>query len=288
MQLKKISLIHLVILLCLSVFAFSTHSIASQKDGLLKVYFLDIGQGDSEFIETPSGRQILIDGGPDNKVLEKLGWVMPFYDHDIDMVIASHPHADHIVGLIDVLNRYEVKSIVQAKEVYDSPQYTAWENAVSGEGAHNIEAIAGKVIDFGDGVTLRLLYPFESVAGTKTKTPHDDMVVAMLEYGSFRVLLAGDMEAKVENKIMFIGDNLRADVLKVGHHGSKTSSSESFLKAVNPTLGFIEVGKDNQYHLPSPYILQRLEDFGIKYYRTDLDGDKEVISDGSKYLISNI
>ena len=282
---RKLSLIPLVITLCLVVFAFSTHSIASQKDGLLKVYFFDVGQGDSEFIETPSGRQILIDGGPDNKVLEQLGRVMPFYDHNIDMVIASHPHADHIAGLIDVLGRYNVKSIVEAKEVYDSPQYTAWEDAVSGEGAYNIEAIAGKIIDFGDGVILKLLYPFQSVAGTQTKTPHDDMVVAMLEYGSFRVLLAGDMEAKIENKLMFMGDDLRADVLKIGHHGSKTSSSENFLRAVNPKLGFIEVGKDNQYHLPSPDILQRLEDFGIKYYRTDVDGDTEIISDGDKYQI---
>ena len=108
---KQLKLIHLVIILCLSVFAFSTHSIASQKDGLLKVHFFDIGQGDSVFIESPSGYQVLIDGGPDNKILSKLGEVMPFYDKDIDVLVASHPHADHIVGLIDVLARYDVKNI---------------------------------------------------------------------------------------------------------------------------------------------------------------------------------
>src|SRR3989344_4050618 len=133
MQFKQLKLIHLVILLILSVFAFSTHSIASQKDGLLKVYFFDIGQGDSIFIETPSGFQLLIDGGPGNKVLSKLGEVMPFYDKDIDVVIASHPHAVHIVGLMDVLERYNIKNIVEAKESYNSSEFKAWQDAVAGE-----------------------------------------------------------------------------------------------------------------------------------------------------------
>lgn len=285
MQSRKLSIIHIVVLLCLVVFAYSTSTIASQKDGLLKIYFLDVGQGDAIFIETPSGRQVLVDGGPDNKVLGKLGETMPFYDHDIDMVIVSHPHADHVTGLIDVLNRYEVKSVIEAKEIYDSPQYWAWQDAVAAEGALNVDAMAGKVIDFGDGATLTLLHPFQSVVGTETRTPHNDVVVAMLEYGSFRTLLTGDMEQRVENKLIAISEDLRADILKVGHHGSKTSSSEEFLTIVSPSFGFIQVGRDNQYQLPSPDVLQRLDDFGIKYYRTDIDGDMKVISDGEKYQI---
>ena len=282
---KKISLVHLIVILCLSVFAYSTYSTAQENNGLLKIYFLSIGQGDSEFIETPSGRQILIDGGPDNKVLEKLGKIMPFYDHDIDVVIATHPHSDHITGLIDVLERYNVKNIIEAKESYNSPQFLAWEDMIKKEGANEIDAQIGQVIDLGDGVTLTILHPFQSVAGTQTKTPHNDMVVAMLEYQAFRVLLTGDMEEKVENKLISKGDDLKADILKVGHHGSKTSTSEKFLKTVNPKIGFVEVGANNQYHLPSPDILQRLDNFGIKYYRTDVDGDMEVISDGDKYQI---
>src|SRR3989344_6241750 len=143
MRKRQLSLTHLIIFLCLSVFAFSTHSTANQKDGLLKIYFLDIGQGDSILIETPSGRQILVDGGPDNKVLQKLGEVMPFYDKDIDLVIVSHPHTDHFVGLLDVLDRYEVKNIIEAKEEYNSPQFKLWQNAVNDEGANGIEAITG-------------------------------------------------------------------------------------------------------------------------------------------------
>ncbi len=282
---RKLSIIHIAILLCLSVFAFSTHFTASQRDGLLKIYFFNIGQGDSEFIETPSGNQILIDGGPDSKILSELGKVMPFYDHDIDVVIASHPHSDHITGLIDVLGRYNVKNIIEAEESYNSPQFRAWKEAVAKEGAQYAEAMVGESIDLGDGVTLNILHPFQSMAGTETQTPHDDMVVAMLQYGSFRVLLAGDMEKKVEDKLIAIGDDLKADVLKVGHHGSKTSTSEEFLNVVKPQFAFIEVGRNNQYHLPSPIVTSRLENYGIKYYRTDMDGDMEVLSDGKNYQV---
>ncbi len=284
---KQLKLIHLVILLCLSVFAFSTHSIASQKDGLLKIYFLDIGQGDAIFIETPNGNKVLIDGGPDNKILSKLGEVMPFWDKDIDIVVASHPHADHIVGLIDVLERYNVKNIVEAKESYSSSEFKAWQDAVVKEGANNIEAIAGKAIDLGDGVGLTTLYPFESVAGDNPKNPHDDDVVIMLRYGELEVVLTGDMEEKVERRLILAGEDLDSDVLKVGHHGSKTSSSEAFLSAASPEVAVIQVGAKNRYGHPAPEVLNRLENFGIKYYRNDVDGDIKLISDGISYKITN-
>ena len=109
---KQLKLIHLTILICLSVFAFSTNSTAKEKEGLLKIYFFDVGQGDGIFVETPNGNQVLIDGGPDNKVLQELAKVIPFYDREIDMVVATHPHADHIAGLIGVLERYDVKNIL--------------------------------------------------------------------------------------------------------------------------------------------------------------------------------
>ena len=284
-MLKQLKLIHLIILLCLSVFAFSTYSTASQKDGLLKVYFFDIGQGDAMFIETPSGYQILVDGGPDNKVLSKLGEVMPFWDKDIDVVVASHPHADHIVGLIDVLNKYEVKNITEAKETYNSSEFKGWQDAVNNEHANNIEAIAGKVIDLNDGVTLTILHPFESVVGMTTDKPHDDAVVVMLQYGEFEFMLTGDMEEKVERRLIMAGYYLDSDVLKVGHHGSKTSSSEAFLSAVGPEVAIIQVGTKNRYGHPAPEVLKRLEDYDLKYYRNDLDGDIKLVSDGLNYQI---
>ncbi len=282
---RKLSLIHLVIILCLFVFAFSTYSIASQKDGLLKVYFLNIGQGDAIFIETPSGFQLLIDGGPGNKILSKLGEVMPFYDKNIDVVVASHPHADHVVGLRDVLNRYDVKNIVEAKESYNSSEFKAWLEVVKNENANNIEAVAGKVIDLGDGATLTILHPFESVADDNPKNPHDDVVVAMLKYGELEIMLTGDMEAKVERRLILEGFDLDSDVLKVGHHGSKTSTSEEFLSAVSPEIAVIQVGAKNRYGHPAPEVLNRLGNFGIKYYRNDVDGDIKLVSDGVDYHI---
>jgi len=271
---KQIKLVHLVIILCLSVFSFSTHSIASQKDGLLKVYFFDIGQGDSIFIETPSGHQLLIDGGPGNTVLSKLGEVMPFYDKDIDVVVVSHPHADHIVGLINILNRYDVKNIVEAKESYNSSEFKAWQEAVKNENANNVEAVAGKVIDLGDGVTLTILHPFESVAGDNPKNPHDDVVVAMLKYKDLEIILTGDMEIRVERRLIMEGYDLDSDVLKIGHHGSKSSSSVNWLTAVSPKQAVISVGRDNRYGHPHQEVLERLSNTEI--LRTDEKGNIEI------------
>lgn len=285
MQSKKLSLIHLVTTLCLIVFAFSTHSIASQKDGLLKIYFFNVGQGDAMFIETPNGNQILIDGGPDNKVIQELAKVMPFYDHDIDMMIATHPHADHIAGLVEVLKRYDVGSILEAKESYDSPVFPVWHNAEANENANLIEAKAGQEIDLGNDAKLTVLYPDKSYDGILLNKPHQANIVAMLTYKNFRLLLTGDMEKPVENAMIDRGLNLRADILKVGHHGSKTSSSEEFLRAVQPQLAFMEVGIRNLYHHPSPEVIQRLENFGIKYYRTDTDGHTEVLTDGETFQV---
>ena len=281
---RKFSLIHFVVLLCLSVFAFSTHSTASQKDGLLKIHFFDVGQGDSIFIEAPNGNQVLVDGGPDNRVLSELAKAMPFYDRDIDVVVASHPHADHIFGLIEVLDRFEVANIIEAKDRYVSPVFDKWQEKVGKEGARETEALAGKVIDLGNDVYLKILYPFKSYDGTVLKKPHEANVVVMLEYKELEVLLTGDMEMSVERQLLLNGSDISAEILKVGHHGSKTSSGDSFLDSINPEVAVIQVGK-NSYGHPTQEVLSRLENFGIKYYRTDLDGTVKVVSDGESFQV---
>src|SRR3989338_7278785 len=179
---KQLKLIHLVIILCLSVFAFSTNSIASSNDGLLKIYFFDIGQGDSFLIETSEGQQILVDGGPGNQVLSKLGEVMPFYDKDIDLVVLTHPHFDHYAGLVEVLARYKVNSIMEAKEEDNTAGFSAWREAVKNEGTNQIEAVASRTINLGDETQLVVLYPKESLEGQNFKNPNDSSVVLMLKY----------------------------------------------------------------------------------------------------------
>ena len=285
MQSGQLKLVHLVITLCLSVFAFSINSTASQKDGLLKVYFLDVGQGDAIFIETPNGNQILIDGGPDSKVIQELAKVMSFYDKEIDLVVASHPHADHIAGLIEVLKRYDVNNILEAKDLYDSPQFNEWHQAVTSEHTNQIEAIAWKIINLGEDVDLIILYPLKSYDGITLKKPHEANVIAMLRYKNFRILLTGDAEASAEKEMINNGQDIDADVLKVGHHGSKTSTTTNFLEKVSPEVAFIQVGAKNRYGHPTAEVLSRLEKSGIKYYRNDLDGTIKLMSDGKSYKI---
>src|SRR3989344_734584 len=285
MLFKRFSIIHLVVFLCLSIFAWTTYSTASQKDGLLKVYFLDVGQGDAMFIEAPNGNQVLIDGGPDGKVLSGLGKVMSFYDRDIDLVALRHPQEDHAAGLIEVLKKYDVKNILWAEGEYNSPIFGAWREAVKEESADEIDAVAGKTIDLGAGAILTILFPAASTAGSFVKNPNDNSVIIMLEYKENRFLFTGDAESATERKLVGMGTDLKADVLKVGHHGSNTSTTEGFLSEIKPQVAVIEVGAKNRYGHPRKEVLGRLEKNGIKYYRTDTDGMVEIVRDGNNFKI---
>ncbi|MEX2090857.1 MAG: ComEC/Rec2 family competence protein [Candidatus Paceibacterota bacterium] len=282
---KKLSILHLVILLSLSVFAFSTHSTATQKDGLLKIYFFDVGQGDAIFIETPNGNQVLIDGGPDGTVLQRLGEAMPFYDKDIDVVVLTHSDADHVTGLIGVLERYNVDNIVYSNIVRKSSLYNAWQKAVAKEEANIIDPVAGKVLDLGSGVELLMAHPGEPLAGREIDKTNNESVVLMLKYGETEVLLTGDIEAKAERQMILRGAELDADILKIAHHGSKTSTLAEFLYEVSPQVAIIQVGAKNRYGHPTKEVLKRLDDYGIKYYRNDLDGTVKVVSDGKSYQV---
>ncbi len=283
---RKIEIKHIAIFICLLVFAVATTAIAKDHDGLLKIYFLDVGQGDSEFIVTPSGQQILIDGGPTSQVVSELGAIMPFYDSTIDMVLATHKHSDHISGLLGVLDKYDVAEVIDTNRNYDSTEATEWQSKKELEGAKLIDAKTGDEFNFADGVKIRILYPDVAPTDYKTKNPNNDSIVAMLEYGNLKVLLAGDAEAPVEKEILNKKIDIDADVLKIGHHGSKTSSTLNFLNAVSPTVGVIEVGAKNSYGLPSDVILSRLESFPIKYYRTDVDGTIVLSSNGNNFTIT--
>ena len=280
---KQLRLYHIVVILCLSVFAFSTYSIAQEKDGLLKIYFFDVGQGDAIFIETPSGNQVLVDGGPDKLVVQRLGETMPFYDKDIDLIVSTHSDADHIAGLVEVLNRYEVENLIYSNTIRESALYDAWQEAVIKEGANTIDPVTGKIIDLGNGVTLTILNPSKSLAGKIMKKVNNDSVVLMLKYGETDVLITGDIEAKAERQIILSGADLEADILKVAHHGSKTSTTTEFLYEVSPQVAVIQVGAKNRYGHPTQEVLKRLEDYGIKYYRNDLDGTVKIVSDGNNY-----
>lgn len=283
-EISKPVKILLVLLLVSAVLSFIALRALAQDFGLLKVYFLDVGQGDAIFIESPNDNQVLIDGGPDGSIINQLSKIMPPNDRTIDLLILSHPHADHLNGLLEVMKRYKVGKVLEGDVVYQTASYDEWQKQK--RRVEVIQAQAGQLVDIGGGARIRILHPLTSDnAGLPVKNPHDFMVVSRLDYGEERLMLTGDMEAKVERKLIDSGADLKARLLKVGHHGSKTSSSENFLKAVDPEVAFISAGAKNLYGHPHKVVLDRLDNFGIKYYRTDIDGTVKLILDGRDYLI---
>jgi len=253
----------------------------------LKVIIHDVDQGDAIFIETSEKYQILIDGGPDDSISAKLGNDLPFYDRSLDLIILTHPHADHVTGLIDVLKRYDVKQILYTGVSHATSSYIEWLKVVKDKGIPLKIAQNRQIIKLGETSKLYILYPFEDLTGEKVENLNNTSVLGRLTYGSTSFLFTGDAEKEEEQDLIDHNIYLRSDVLKVGHQGSNTSSTENFLRAVSPKIAAISVGKDNKFGHPSDKVLKRLEDNNIKTYRTDKDGDIEIVSDGKEVEIRN-
>jgi len=256
------------------------------KSQFLEVNFFNVGQGDAILIETPQRHQILIDGGPSSVILEKLSKEMPFWDRTIDLIILTHPERDHLAGLIEVLKRYQVENILWTGIVRDTPEYQEWQKLIKEENAKIFIAKSGQKIKWSRTVLdhFEVLHPFENLEGQEFKDSNNTSVIAKLVFGENSFLFTGDAYKSTEQELIDRGVDLNSDVLKVGHHGSKTSSSEEFIKNVSPEIAVISVGKDNTYGHPNPEVLETLKKYGIRILRTDLDGDIEIISDGTKYL----
>jgi len=248
----------------------------------LEVDFLDVGQGDAIFIQAPNGNQVLLDSGPNKKVLAELSKVMPFYDRSIDLAIESHPDNDHIAGFIDTLKRYDVGAVMESGVVVDTPVYEELEDTIKDKNIPKILAKRGMRINLGDDIYLDVLLP---VINNPDFSPHDGMVVLKLNYGKNSFLLTGDMEEKMEKYLISVDKNLTSNVLKVGHHGSKTSTSEALLGYVNPDYAIISVGKDNKYGHPTQEVLDRLKKFDIPILRTDEKGMIKIKSNGENLQI---
>ncbi|MBP9770541.1 MBL fold metallo-hydrolase [Candidatus Gracilibacteria bacterium] len=246
-------------------------------DNRFHIYFLNIGQGDSTLIKTPNNHQILVDGGPKNYILQELDVVMPFFDKTIDLVVVTHPHADHIDGLIEVLKRYEVNAVLITGVDYKSPSYDEFLKIVTEK---NIQIyIAEKNEDFSFGnVTFDVIYPNKPLLGKKFQDLNNSSIVIKILYSGKKILMTGDMAFEEENLLIKTGLNLRADILKVGHHGSKTSSSRDFLNLVKPEIAIIQSGNGNSFGHPSKEALNRLKAAGVQQiYRNDMDGLVEII-----------
>jgi competence protein ComEC len=250
----------------------------SGNEHRLSVTFLDVGQGESILVESPSGNRVLIDGGPSGEAITAaLGRQLPFYDRRIDVVIATHQQTDHIGGLPEVLDRYAVSAVLETSATAESLTYNAWKDATTSAGPALIQAVRGQEIDLGLGARLTVLGP-TGVDSSGDGDANDSSVVLLLSYGSVRILLTGDIGQGAEATLLAAGTDLRADVLKVAHHGSATSTSTEFLRRVRPSVAVISAGRDNQFGLPDPETLARLRTATV--YRTDEDGDIEMQTDG--------
>lgn len=245
---------------------------AESRNGLM-VYFFDVGQGDSIFIQAENGNQILIDGGPGDAVLVELGKVLPFYDHTLDMIVLTHPDADHLNGLVEVVKRYKPNVVLETGVLHDTAQYDEWRRFLEREQIPIVYAKAGEEFSIADGVVATVLFPFRGKEGEKPKAVNETSVVLRLDYGEISFLFTGDIESKTERILAALQKNMiDVDVLKIAHHGSKTSSTAEFLETTSPEAAVISVGRNNRYGHPSPEVMDRLGDFHIPVYRTDING----------------
>jgi len=237
------------------------------------VYFFDVGQGDSIFIQAENGNQILIDGGPGDAVLTELGKVLPFYDRTLDMIVLTHPDADHLNGLIEVVKRYKPKVILETGVLHDTAQYSEWRTFIETHDIPVIYAQVGEKFSVAEHLMLEVLSPFRIQTGEKPKQVNQTSVVLRMDYGETSLLFTGDIESKTEQILAIVQhDAIDVDVLKVAHHGSKTSSIAEFLEAVSPEVAVISVGRNNKYGHPHPEVMDRLNGLGIPLYRTDING----------------
>lgn len=282
------------------------------QTGVLKVNFFDIGQGDAILIEAPFSKQILIDGGPDAKIVEKLGNEIPFYDKTIEIIVVTHPDADHITGLVEVLKRYKVALVMETGVLSDSKIYRELEKTIKEKNIPVKIVQAGQIIKLftstsifpifdgeggGEGffpqaerrngereIILSILYPFKNFSGQTVSNTNDTSIVSRLIYGDYSFLFTGDLEKAGEYNLINNEINLKSNILKVGHHGSKTSTSDLFLGAVEPDIAVIQVGKKNKYGHPTEEVLEKLQN--ITTLRNDIDGDIEVcVYDGKTLKI---
>lgn len=257
---------------------------ASLPDGKLHVVFFDVGQGDAIFIQSPTGRQVLIDGGPDPAtLLARLGGQMPFWDRSLDVVILTHPDADHLTGLVPVLERYRVGQVFDAAPPSHTSTYTRWQDLLTEKAIPVLDSRAGTQVALGGDVTLTVLHPGQKlITGTEADS-NNNSVVTRLVMGQVSMLLPGDIEAEAERELIRCGQPLHSAVLKIPHHGADTSSTTAFLEAVNPQLVVISVGQDNRFGHPAPEVLARLAAHTV--LRTDERGNIEIITDGQNLWV---
>lgn len=268
-------------------------------DGKLHLVICDVGQGDAIYVRFPDGRDMLVDGGPDDSVISCLGRHMPFWDRSIDIVVLTHPEKDHLQGLLTVMERFQIGYVLRSDVTSVSDGFTAF------QGRTRAHAIPVRIVHMGERISVgasrvSVMWPSldqimamqpdtapdaSTILGASTEHRNDGSLVLWLRYGVFDAWLSGDADTRVESK--YRGRSLSdrsIEVLKVPHHGSATGMSKEYLDWLNPLLAVVSVGR-NTYGHPSPNVLSMLAEKGIRVLRTDQQGDIELVSDGSRWNV---
>lgn len=272
---KKVILLTIILVFCL-LFTLIIFFNFSQK--ITEIDFLDVGQGDASLIKITGGKVILIDGGPDNIVLKRLGENLSFFKRKIDLIILSHPHDDHIIGLLEVIRRYKVGAIIYVGDEGKTELLTMLLKTAEERNVHLINLRNEANMNYSSSCSLYLLNPIS----LKVKNDDNNSIVSRLDCDGLRAIFSGDNNFAVEKVLLETGNDWSAEIMKASHHGSKTANSEAFLKAVNPKLFVISVGVDNRFGHPHEDVLKRVKNLKINLKRTDNEGTIKVFGESKK------
>lgn len=278
---QKIIFLSLVSLVLLGVAFWAVTAKAGEKVGLLTVAFLDVGQGDAIYVRAPHGQDLLIDGGPDQSVLAELRQVMPTGDRELDLVMATHPDKDHIFGLSAVFDMYDVGAFMMPAVEAESSLDEDIVAKASAEGFQTLAPARGTriTLDPISNVYLEILFPDDDTS--KWKETNEASIIMRLVYGETSFMLTGDSPMAAEQFLVKeYGIALDSDVLKLGHHGSKTSSAPLFLRAVSPDYAIVSAGKGNSYGHPHDAVIDRVSALGTQILQTMNEGTIIFESDG--------
>lgn len=268
-------------IIIIAVIYFANYSPESPvTDDSLKVNFVDVGQGDCEIIQFPDGRNMIIDGGTNETSSRLVNTIKNYGIKRFDYVVATHPHEDHIGGLDDVVESFEIGNVYLPDTSSSSTSFKSLLESISKSGAKVNRAYAGVTMIDETDIKAEFLAPVSN----DYEDTNNYSAVLKLTYKGFSFLFTGDAETISEHDMIENGAYLKSDVLKVGHHGSTTSTSNQFLRAVDPAVAVISVGRDNSYGHPHRKILERLDD--LKLYRTDLNGTVTIFCDGESLSAS--
>lgn len=270
----------LLLLIILSIVLWSA-TLADDQKGLTFAA-LNVLQGDSLFIASPSGVKVLVDGGPNNNLMRELPAVMPWWDKHIDAIIITNSDSDHYSGFISLLKNYKVDVVIESGYRSQTSDYSLLEKEITDKHIPEIIARRGEVIDLGGGAQIKILFPDRDVSGLAS---NDASIVSRLTYGDTSVLLTGDSPIKIEDYLIQLdSNNLRSTVLKVGHHGSKTSTSDEFVKTIAPQIAVISAEKGNSYGFPHQQTLDTLNKYKVQILGTYDLGRIVLQSDGKSFV----